>query len=124
MVYDIAEGDENVENYMNYEKSNHFIIVHFCGEIDCVMAPLYRQQLSELLDDGKEDVIFDFQNTSFIDSSGIGLVLGRYNQLKFEHRTLIITGLNQVAYHLFELTGLFQIMPYYESIEDLKEGVL
>ena len=60
----------------------------------------------------------------FIDSSGIGLVLGRYNQLRFEHRTLILTGLNPVAYRLFELTGMFQIMPYYESIERLKEGTL
>lgn len=53
------------------------------------MAPVYRGQLSDLIDESEEDVIFDFQNTSFIDSSGIGLVLGRYNQLKFEHRTLI-----------------------------------
>ena len=88
------------------------------------MAPVYRGQLSDLIDETQEDLVFDFQNTSFIDSSGIGLVLGRYNQLKFEHRTLILTGLNQVAYRLFELTGLFQIMPYYESIESLKEGTL
>lgn len=83
---------------------------------------IYRQQLSDLLEETDEDVVFDFQETSFIDSSGIGLVLGRYNQLKFEHRTLILTGLNQVAYRLFELTGLFQIMPYYESLDYLKEG--
>ena len=113
-----------MENHIEIEKSHHLIIVHFYGEIDSVMAPVYRGQLSDLIDETQEDLIFDFQNTSFIDSSGIGLVLGRYNQLKFEHRTLILTGLNQVAYHLFELTGLFQIMPYYESIESLKEGML
>ncbi|MFR4600074.1 MAG: anti-sigma factor antagonist [Coprobacillus cateniformis] len=99
-------------------------MVHFPGEIDCVNAPVYRQQLSDLLEETNEDVVFDFKGTSFIDSSGIGLVLGRYNQLKFDHRTLILTGLNQVAYRLFELTGLFQIMPYYETIESLKEGTL
>lgn len=113
-----------VENSMNYEKVNHLIIVHFYGEIDCLNAPVYRQELSALLEDTQEDVVFDFKNTSFIDSSGIGLVLGRYNQLKFEHRTLILTGLNRVGYRLFELTGLFQIMPYYESIDSLKEGTL
>lgn len=113
-----------MKNHMDYEKLEHFIVVHFHGEIDCVMAPIYRQQLSDLLEESQQDVVFDFQDTSFIDSSGIGLVLGRYNQLKFDHRTLILTGLNQVAYRLFELTGLFQIMPYYESIEGLKEGTL
>lgn len=111
-----------MENHIEIQKLKQFIIVRFYGEIDCVMAPIYRQQLSDLLEETDEDVVFDFQETSFIDSSGIGLVLGRYNQLKFEHRTLILTGLNQVAYRLFELTGLFQIMPYYESLDYLKEG--
>ena len=111
-----------MENHIEIQKLKQFIIVHFYGEIDCVMAPIYRQQLSDLLEETDEDVVFDFQETSFIDSSGIGLVLGRYNQLKFEHRTLILTRLNQVAYRLFELTGLFQIMPYYESLDYLKEG--
>ncbi|MFR7589982.1 MAG: anti-sigma factor antagonist [Longibaculum sp.] len=113
-----------MENTMDFEITNQLIIVHFHGDIDCVNAPIYRQKLSDLLEETKEDVVFDFKETSFIDSSGIGLVLGRYNQLKFDHRTLILTGLNQVAYRLFELTGLFQIMPYYESIESLKEGTL
>ena len=119
-----AKEVNTMENSMQIEKLNHLIIVHFYGEIDCVQAPLYRKQLDDLLEETKEDMVFDFNNTSFIDSSGIGLVLGRYNQLKFEHRTLILTGLNQVAYRLFELTGLFQIMPYYESIDKIKEGIL
>lgn len=113
-----------MENRMNYEVVNDLIIVHFFGEVDCSNAPIYRQELTHLLEERKEDVIFDFKATSFIDSSGIGLVLGRYNQLKFEHRTLVLSGLNQVGYRLFELTGLFQIMPYYESIDDIKEETL
>lgn len=113
-----------MENSMQVEKLEHVIIVHFYGEIDCVNAPAYRKELSDLLEETNEDIVFDFAKTTFIDSSGIGLVLGRYNQLKFEHRTLILTGLNPVAYRLFELTGMFQIMPYYESIEQIKEGML
>ena len=50
-------------------------------------------------------------------------MIGRYNQLNFEHRNLVLTGLNKVSYHLFELTGLFKIMSYYQSIDDaFKEG--
>lgn len=111
-----------MENKMNYEINNHHIIVKFYGEIDCVNAPYYRHQLNRLFEENEENVIFDFSNTSFIDSSGIGLVIGRYNQLKFDNRTLALTGLNKVSYHLFELTGLFQIMPYYQTIEDAQKG--
>ena len=85
---------------------------------------IFRKRISDMIERSKEDVVFDFSKSSLIDSSGIGLILGRYNQLKFEHRTLMIVGLNPVAYRLFELTGLFQIIPYFHSIKSIKEGVL
>ncbi len=113
-----------MENAMYYKEINHLLVVYFCGEIDSMSAPAYRKELTELLEKTDQDVVFSFENTTFIDSSGIGLILGRYNQLKFEHRTLILTELNRVSYRLFELSGLFQIMPYYQSIEELKEGIL
>lgn len=113
-----------MENKMDIEVLEQYIVVSFYGELGCQNAPVYRQELTYVLDDAKKDVVFDFSHTSFIDSSGIGLVLGRYNQLKFEHRTLILTGLNTMSYRLFELTGLFQIMPYFETLDDIKEESL
>jgi anti-anti-sigma factor len=112
-----------MENKMIYKIKRNCIVVSFYGEIDCVNAPYYRHQLNRIFEENQGNVIFDFSNTSFIDSSGIGLVIGRYNQLNFEHRNLVLTGLNKVSYHLFELTGLFKIMSYYQSIDDaFKEG--
>lgn len=107
-----------MENKMKYELKHDYIIVRFCGEMDCVNAPYYRHQLNTIFEENSGNVIFDFSNITFIDSSGIGLVLGRYNQLRFDNRQLILTGLNKVSYNLFELTGLFQIMPYYQTIEE------
>jgi stage II sporulation protein AA (anti-sigma F factor antagonist) len=111
-----------MENKMNYRVEFNHLIVEFYGEIDCVNAPYYRHQLNRIFEENNYNVIFDFKNTSFLDSSGIGLVIGRYNELHFNQRKLIITGLNKVGYHLFELSGLFLLMDYYEAIEDaLKE---
>lgn len=42
---------------MNIEITDQLIIVHFQGEIDCVNAPVYRQQLSDLLEETNEDVV-------------------------------------------------------------------
>lgn len=112
------EGGILMENKMNFEFRRNYIVVKFYGEIDCVNAPYYRHQLNSLFEENDGGVIFDFENVTFIDSSGIGLVLGRYNQLNFEHRKLIITGLNKTSYKLFELSGLFQILPYYKTIEE------
>lgn len=112
-----------MDNRMKFEFRHKYVIVRFCGEIDCLNAPYYRHQLSHLFEKYDGNVIFDFSEISFIDSSGIGLILGRYNQLKFDHRKLILTGLNKVTYKLFELSGLIDLMPYFDSIEDaLREG--
>lgn len=124
MVYDTKEGGYAMENTMTIKELEPYIIVCFHGELGCQNAPTYRQELTTVLDDTQKNVVFDFSHTTFIDSSGIGLVLGRYNQLKFEHRTLILTGLNTMSYRLFELTGLFQIMPYFETLDDIKEESL
>ena len=56
--------------------------------------------------------------TSFIDSSGIGLVLGRYNQLKNENRKLVLANLSKTAYKVFELSGMFALMEYVEGVKE------
>ncbi|WP_297671699.1 STAS domain-containing protein, partial [Thomasclavelia sp.] len=63
-------------------------------------------------------VYFDFLHTSFIDSSGIGLVLGRYNQLKNENRKLVLANLSKTAYKVFELSGMFVLMEYVEGVKE------
>lgn len=53
----------------------------------------------------------------FIDSSGIGLVLGRYNQLKLDDRQLYLANLSKTSYKVFELSGMFDLMEYVEEVK-------
>lgn len=105
-----------MENKINLEQKKDFLIVNFSGEIDSNFAPKYRLIIDMNLDKQMNDVVFDFSNTTFIDSSGIGLVLGRYNLLRDNGCKLTITGLNKTAYKLFDLTGIFKIIEYKEEI--------
>lgn len=104
-----------MENKMQHQLLHDRLVVDFYGEVDSSNAPKYRQELDALIMQSQGEVIFRFKHASFIDSSGIGLVLGRYNQLKLEGRKLKISSLNNTAYKLFELTGIFNIMEYIEE---------
>jgi stage II sporulation protein AA (anti-sigma F factor antagonist) len=115
VVYDTKKGDEIMQNKMEYQLLNKVLVVDFYGEVDSSNAPKYRQELDTLIMESKGDVIFYFTHTTFIDSSGIGLILGRYNQLKLEGRKLKLSNLNNTAYKVFELTGIFNIMEYVEE---------
>lgn len=111
-----------MKNDLCIEYRNEFVIVYFKGEITCTNTLILKKELSQLIESTSLDIVFNFKDMTLIDSSGIGLVLGRYNQLKNQSRTLVITSLNSVCYRIFELTGLFQIMPYFNSIDEIREG--
>lgn len=107
-------------NKLQFEKNNDQLIVYFSGEIDSMNTINYRNLLVGEIETGKyRIVVMDFSRVSFIDSSGIGLVLGRYNQIKGLGGTLYITGLSAVAYRLFELTGIFKLMDYIKNMDEI-----
>lgn len=105
----------------NYQVKNlsNYTYIEFYGDIDDSVCPKYRKEISDLIELNKDkDMIFDFKSVTFIDSSGIGLILGRYNQLKSHRRKLYVNQTNNQIKKLFKISGIYTI------IEDLtKEKV-
>ena len=100
---------------MEYEIKEETLVVYFYGEIDG--SNVYRNKLNVILAMNEDDVIFDFKHTTFIDSAGVGLVLGRYQQLSKEGRKLAVSRLSNTAYKVFELSGLFEIIEYLKEVQ-------
>lgn len=107
-----------MENKIEYKILDDKIIVYFYGELSSSNVSKYRNLINNTLDKSSGVVYFDFLHTSFIDSSGIGLVLGRYNQLKNENRKLVLANLSKTAYKVFELSGMFVLMEYVEGVKE------
>ena len=56
-------------------------------------------------------VVFDFSNVSFMDSAGIGMVIGRYKMMKMLGGTLEMTNVSQSVRKIFEMSGITKIIP-------------
>ena len=56
-------------------------------------------------------VIFDFSNVSFMDSAGIGMILGRYKLVKMLGGCLEIINVNRQVKKVFEMCGILKIIP-------------
>ena len=56
-------------------------------------------------------VIFDFSNVSFMDSAGIGMVLGRYKMIKMLGGTLEMENVNKSLKKIFDMSGITKICP-------------
>lgn len=65
-------------------------------------------------------VILDFSNVSFMDSAGIGMLLGRYKIIKMLGGNLELANVNKQIEKIFEISGILKIIPL---IKNNKENV-
>ena len=92
-------------------KSNT-LYVALNGELDHHTADYARDNLdSVLLQTRAAQVVLDLANLKFMDSTGIGILIGRYKKMKEMGRPIYISNQNNQAERIFKLTGLYSIMP-------------
>lgn len=100
-----------MEKKFNTQIAGKFLYIEFHGDIDDTVCPKYKTLISELIEQNRtKDVVFNFKNVTFIDSSGIGLILGRYNQLKSHRKRLYVTQTNTHIQKLFKISGIYTII--------------
>jgi stage II sporulation protein AA (anti-sigma F factor antagonist) len=88
------------------------LIVRLKGELDHHTAITFRQAVeTELQKDIIQNLILNMENLTFMDSSGIGAILGRYKQVKAKGGQIIICGLGKHNKKILELGGLLKIIP-------------
>ena len=92
---------------MKYEVQENCLTIFLPGELDHHNAEEIRKRSDYLIDQNHiRYVIFDFTDTTFMDSSGIGLVMGRYKICESMGASLEIHGLSRHAYKVMCLAGL------------------
>ncbi|OMP65906.1 anti-sigma F factor antagonist [Domibacillus epiphyticus] len=102
---------------MTAETSGKILCVRLTGELD----HYYSEQVKEFVESEMEanqtqHLIWNLEQLSFMDSSGLGVVLGRYRQVNEMGGSVTVCGLNTQVKRLFQLSGLFKIM-YFEKTE-------
>ena len=92
------------------ESSGNLMIAYLIGELDHHSAEEIRNKIDRAISCKKPNhLILDFKNISFMDSSGIGLVMGRYRLLMNFHASLEIRNVTKQTKKLMELAGLGSI---------------
>ena len=103
------------------EKCGDELIAALAGEIDHhnskqiseAIAEKARNKIDDALDNhGAKNLVFDFTNVSFMDSSGIGIVLGRYKVVSKGGGRLRIINANRRVERILRMAGIFSIAEY------------
>jgi anti-sigma B factor antagonist len=88
------------------ERGGTAITVEVSGEVDVASTPAMRSYLNECLAQGYTEVTLDLTSLTFIDSSGLGVVVGVINQLRHQNGRLIIRNPPPIAVQVLRISGL------------------
>jgi anti-sigma B factor antagonist len=88
------------------------------GEIDVASAPEFHASLSDLVGQGSEIVLVDMSEVSFIDSTGLGVLVGTEKEMRQDGRQLQLKVNQPQILRLLELTGLDEIFTVVSGTDD------
>ncbi|NCB06029.1 MAG: STAS domain-containing protein, partial [Clostridia bacterium] len=92
------------------------VTVVLSGELDHCTAPEIRAQLDDILRDGRiTHMVLDMENLTFMDSSGIGVLLGRLKALQLRGGDLSVKNMQPSIAKLFRLTGMHRVIGVLEQ---------
>ena len=93
-------------------------VISLAGEVDLYTAPEFKQQLLEVIDNGAKDVVVDFSNTTFIDSTTLGVLVGGVKRLRPNGGQLSLISADRNITKIFEITGLDRVFTIYPTRDE------
>lgn len=90
-------------------------VIALTGEVDLYTAPELKQELLNAIGDGAREVVVDFSDTTFIDSTTLGVLVGGVKRLRPNGGRLSIVCSDPNITKIFEITGLDRVFPIYPT---------
>jgi anti-sigma B factor antagonist len=98
------------------DADRHVVAVR--GEIDLFTAPELKQKLTDAIEGGKSRIVVDLTDTTFLDSTALGVLIGAVKRLRSREGALVIVNTDQNIAKTFEITGLDQIFTILSTREE------
>lgn len=97
------------------------LIVRLNGELDHFCAQSVRRELDALLwDESIRCLILDFSALTFMDSSGIGVILGRYRLMRDRGGTVAVIHMNQHIARIFHMSGMDRVIKQLDKQQEAR----
>ncbi len=98
------------------DAARHIVAVR--GEIDLFTAPELKQVLAESIEGGRTRIVVDLSETTFLDSTALGVLIGAVKRLRSRDGALAIVNVDENIAKTFEITGLDQIFTILATREE------
>ena len=93
-------------------------VIALSGEVDLYTAPEFKQELLDAIANGAKEVVVDFSQTTFIDSTTLGVLVGGVKRLRTNDGQLSLVCSDRNITKIFEITGLDRVFTIYPTREE------
>jgi anti-sigma B factor antagonist len=107
-----------VDLSISSEARGEVTVVHVGGEIDVYTAPVLRERLDEHISAGRHNLVVDLEGVSFMDSTGLGVLVGRLKLVRVNDGTLRLVCSSERILKVFSITGLDRVFHIFASVEE------
>jgi len=104
------------------EARQPFVVVAVRGEVDIATAPKLREKLVELASQGAQNVVIDLEGVEFLDSTGLGVLIGGMKRLRGLDGDLTLVCTQPRILKVFEITGLNRAFTIHETVDAAVAG--
>jgi anti-sigma B factor antagonist len=92
-------------------------VVHVRGEVDIYTSSLLRERLVELVEAGARQVVVDLSGVDFLDSSGLGVLVGALKRLRTAGGDLGLVCTSEKLLKIFRITALDRVFALHETVD-------
>ena len=101
---------------MKYQVQENCLTIHLPNELDHRNAEEIKKEADHLIERNHiRYVIFDFKETNFCDSSGIGVIMGRYKKVYMLGGEVCVVNTNERMKKILKMSGITKIIQIYEE---------
>ncbi len=109
---------------LKFEKMEDTLVVMLIGELDHHSAEEVRVKIDDRIErDDIKKVVMNFKDVTFMDSSGIGVVIGRYKKLQSRNGKVYVAEVNKRVDKVFSLSGIYKIIKVFESVNEAVKSI-
>jgi len=107
----------------SYEARGQVLVIQLPKEVDHHNCRNLKYETDLLLSEHYiNKIVFDFSHTQFMDSSGIGVLLSRYKQMKANGGTTVACGVNRQVGRILTVGGISKIIHYFDTKDEAISG--
>lgn len=109
---------------VRFDVTNNNLIIRIDGDIDHHTCEEIRNKVDqEISRRNHKNIIFDMKNVNFMDSSGIGVIIGRYKLIMNSGGITAMINVKPQIKRVYEICGLKKIIPIYENEKQAIESI-